>query len=140
MHETTNKKLALKIVALLAVLNHTGVEDAAATVGMCAKTVYNAIARYKEFGVEGLIDKPKSGRPPKLTKEQLEELADIIKNKLPKDVGFDPSVNWTFKIACKWVRKTYRIKITVSGMERIFSRIGLSWTRPACVLKKSDPN
>jgi transposase len=85
-------ELALKIVALLAVLNHTGVEAAAAMVDMCAKTLYNAITRYKEVGIEGLFDKPKSGRPQKLTQKQLKALADLIKNKLPKD-GFAPFVN-----------------------------------------------
>lgn len=44
------------------------------------KTIKRWIKRYLTSGVEGLKDDSKSGRPPKIDKEKLGEIGEIIKN------------------------------------------------------------
>ena len=43
------------------------------------KTIKRWIKRYLNSGIEGLKDNSKSGRPPKIDKEKLEEIGEIIK-------------------------------------------------------------
>ena len=101
-------------------------------------TVRNYINAYSEFGVEGLSIKPKSGRKKKLTDAQEKQLCECISTKLPKDVGFEPFVNWTAPLACQWVLREYGVVFSERGMRDVFYRLKLSYTRPTYTLKKAD--
>lgn len=102
------------------------------------QTVLNYIHAYTKSGLEGLtINKP-PGRIRKLTEEQEQQLYVCISTKLPKDVGFDPFVNWTAPLACKWVYKQFGVKFSERGIRDVFYRLNLSYTRPTYVLKKAD--
>jgi len=102
------------------------------------QTVRNYINAYIEKGIEGLEIKQPPGRETKLTKEQEEQLYDCIANKLPRDVGFAPFVNWTAPLACQWVLKEFGVKFVERGMRNVFERLKLSYTRPTYTLKKAD--
>ena len=103
------------------------------------QTVLNYIHAYNKSGLDGLIINKPPGRVKKLTEEQEQQLYECIATKLPKDVGFDPFVNWTAPLACKWVHKQFGAKFSERGMRNVFSRLNLSYTRPTYVLKKADP-
>lgn len=110
----------------------------ATIVSLDEHTVGIYIKNYLNNGVEGLNAKPKSGRPPQLSKVQENELYVTIKEKTPDEVGFAPFKNWTSKLACLWVEKEFEVKFTIGGMTDLFHRIGLSNTRPTYVLAKAD--
>lgn len=102
-------------------------------------TARNYIIAYKESGIEGLSIKKPPGRIKKMTEDQERQLYECISTKLPKDVGFNPFVNWTAPLACKWVLKEFGINFTERGMRDVFYRLKLSYTRPTYTLKKADP-
>lgn len=102
-------------------------------------TVKNYLESYNNFGIEGLIIKPISGRAKKLSEPQEQQLYECISNNLPKDVGFEPFVNWTAPLACDWVFKEFGISFSERGMRDVFYRLNLSYTRPTYTLKKADP-
>ena len=103
------------------------------------QTVRNYINAYAESGIEGLaINKP-PGRAKKLSDEQEKHLYDCISAKMPKDVGFEPFVNWTAPLACKWALKEFGVEFSERGMRDVFYRLKLSYTRPTYTLKKADP-
>ena len=103
------------------------------------KTVYNCQTKYKANGLSGLSTKPKPGRDKKLTDEQERKLYEVIKTKLPSEVGFAPFSNWTSSLAVQWVQANYGIEFSGRGLRNVFERIGLSYTRPTYTLKKADP-
>jgi len=102
-------------------------------------TLREYLRKYEADGIKGLeITKKSPGRPKKLTEEQEKALYDCIVDKLPKEVGFAPFVNWTSLLACKWVKKEYEIQFSQRGMLNLLDRLKLSYTRPTYVLKKAD--
>jgi len=56
-------------------------------------TIYSWIDRWREGGVEGLVNKPRSGRPPKADDEYSLALMEEM-DKEPKTFGYEFSV-WT---------------------------------------------
>ena len=101
-------------------------------------TLRDYLRKYEADGIKGLEIKKSPGRPKNLTDEQEKALYDCIVDKLPKDVGFAPFVNWTAPLACKWVKKEYKVEFTHRGMLNLLDRLNLSYTRPTYTLKKAD--
>lgn len=93
----------------------------------CSKTViYSNIKRYEKYGgVKGLYIKKQISPMRKLTEEQEKELYEIIKTKLPNEVGFAPSVKWTSSLAVRFVDAKYGVRFSIRGMNGLFERIGL---------------
>lgn len=56
--------------------------------GRSEKTVSNYILAYKKHGIEGVTMKFSSGKPPRLTEEQQEQLKQAIITHVPHEVGF----------------------------------------------------
>lgn len=102
-------------------------------------TVGNYINTYKMQGVDGLMPKKSPGRPSFLNKEQESQVYETIKNNTPEEVGFDGVKNWTARLACLWVFKTFGVQYKINGMLDLFHRLELSYTRPTYVLAKADP-
>jgi len=114
-------------------------KEIAPIVDMNVQTVGIYINTYKDSGIEGLVPKKQNGRPCFLSQKQEQELHETISKKTPNDVSFDGVMNWTAKIACKWVLEKYNVEYSISGMLKMFHRLDLSYTRPTYVLAKADP-
>ncbi|AQQ54214.1 hypothetical protein B0X71_14640 [Planococcus lenghuensis] len=62
-------------------------KKAAVIIDRMEHTVGSYVAAYKKNGLAGLRRGTSTGKPPKLTDEQQEELREIIAYKTPADVG-----------------------------------------------------
>ena len=62
---------ARRLLALAQVLDGHSRSDAARAGGMDRQTLRDWVHRYNAEGVEGLCDRPRSGRPPQLSEPQL---------------------------------------------------------------------
>ena len=102
-------------------------------------TVKNYIIAYEKSGIEGLVINKSPGRKTKLNTEQEQQLYKCIETQLPKDVGFDPFVNWTAPMVCQWVLKEFGVTFSERGMRDVLYRLKLSYTCPTYTLKKADP-
>jgi transposase len=102
-------------------------------------TIGRYIRSYKEKGVDGLIPNVSPGRNKLLSDEQESQLFKVITTKTPDEVSFLNKKNWTASIACKWVMKSFQIRVSERGMLDIFKRLNLTYTRPTYTLAKADP-
>ena len=59
----TNAKVARRILAIAMVLVGYSREAAAAAQAMDRQTLRDWVIRYNQCGIEGLVDRPRSGRP-----------------------------------------------------------------------------
>ena len=75
---------ARRLLALAQVLDGRRRGEAARAGGMDRQTLRDWVHRYNAEGVEGLCDRPRSGRPPRLSEAQLAELARLV------EAGPDP--------------------------------------------------
>jgi transposase len=83
---------ARRLLAIALVLDGSSREDAARAAGMERQTLRDWIPRYNADGVDGLIDKPRSGRRPRLGQAELQEL-DAVVEKGP-DIAVHKVVRW----------------------------------------------
>jgi len=83
---------ARRLLALALVLEGFSREDAARAAGMERQTLRDWIPRYNAEGVDGLIDRPRSGRPPRLKEAQLQELDAVVED--GPDIAVHKVVRW----------------------------------------------
>ena len=112
--------------------------DVAEIVGITKQTVSILHKTYKSEGLQGLQDKPISGRPSRLTADQLASLKEVILNKVPVEVGFTAEFNWTAGLIAKYIERDYGYNYSIRGITGMLGRLGLSYTRPTYVLAKAD--
>jgi transposase len=72
------------------------------------KSICNWVHRYNAEGLEGLKDRPRSGRPPRLDKGQLSELDTIIQ-KNPLEYGYN-TATWTGALVIDIVKKIFGVE------------------------------
>lgn len=76
-----------------------------------------------------LIDKPRSGRPAHLTKEQKQELKSILLDFPPKRFGGE-SLGWTTKMAIQYVKDKFNVQYGMRQMQKLFHKFGIKLITP----------
>jgi|SRR5271165_5929681 len=67
-----------RLLALASILEGASRSDAARNAGMDRQTLRDWVHRYNAEGVDGLLDRPRSGRKPLLSDDQLAELDMVV--------------------------------------------------------------
>ena len=112
--------------------------EVAEIVGLDKSTVSDINQIYKKEGLAGIPDKPRTGRPKRLSEEQEYGIREMILLKLPSDVGFPAEFNWTAGLVAMYIKREYGFKYSIRGITKMLDRLGLSYTRPTYVLAKAD--
>jgi transposase len=112
--------------------------EVAKIVGITKTSVTRIHQLYRKEGLSAIPDKPREGRPPKLTSEQKEKIKEMILTKTPVEVGFPAEFNWTAGLIAKFIKREYGLSYSIRGITGIFERLGLSYTRPTYVLAAAD--
>ncbi len=81
-----------RLLALAAVYDGMSRADAAKVGGMDRQTLRDWAHRFNAEGPEGLTDRPRAGRPRRLTEAQMEELAEIVETS--PDPATDGVIGW----------------------------------------------
>src|SRR5689334_4988445 len=85
-------RVSARLLALANALDGMSREEAARAAGMDRQTLRDWVHRYNAEGVEGLRDRPRSGRKPRLTPAQGAELAAVVER--GPDPDRDGVVRW----------------------------------------------
>jgi transposase len=91
-------------------------------------TVYGWIDRWREGGVEGLANKPKSGRRPKADDGYSRLLEEVIA-KEPAELGYDFAI-WTADRLRTHMKKETGIELSDSRFRVLLKRKGYRYRRP----------
>ena len=75
---TKDAAQARRLLAVAAILDGASREEAAKTGGMDRQTLRDWVHRFNERGPEGLKDSWSKGHPPRLSAEQLAQLAQVV--------------------------------------------------------------
>jgi transposase len=120
-----------RVRAHIILLSHRGYSttEIKMTHQLCRHTIAKYIHAWENFGICGLLDKPRSGRPRRLTAEKDEKLIELI-NENPRSL----------KTVMAEFTREFGIEITLSTLKRLCKQAGLSWKRIRKSLKsKRDP-
>lgn len=91
-------------------------------------TIYGWYDRWCSGGVEGLANKPKSGRPPKADDEYTAALQEVIE-KEPSELGYD-FVSWTIDRLRAHLEKKTGISLSENRFRALLKRKGYRYRRP----------
>ena len=122
---------------LLSAQGHSAAEIASLTF-FDQDTVLFWFDRYEAEGLPGLQDRPRSGRPPKMTgksRDDLEQAADQD----PRDAGHPFSV-WTCNDLAHYLAQKGHRRVTGETIRRHLRDLGFRIVRPVLSLSSPDPD
>jgi len=130
-------RVACRLLALANALEGMSRAAAAEQAGMDRQTLRDWVIRFNQAGVEGLCDRPRSGRPAFLSEGQLATLrAWVLRGPDPERDGLS---SWTAKDLCRLVEARFGVAYSENGMLRLLHDLGLSWQKTRPVHPQADP-
>src|SRR5207244_9377178 len=99
-----------------------------ATIHACGQDVVRTwLHRYKEKGVAGLEDEPRSGRPPK--DPLARQIVDAQAQQSPECLGYAQAC-WTVATLAAFLWSRFRLALSPSSVRRHLKAMGWRWARP----------
>jgi transposase len=97
------------------------------------ETVVRFIKRYNDEGIAGLVDKPRSGRPPRVTDDYATQLLAAIEQ-APRDLGL-PFSNWTTANLAEYLATRTGIAMSARQVENYLKTNDYRLRRPVRTVK-----
>lgn len=127
-----------RIVALLELDRGVPPADVAAHLGVTRQTLYNWTRRFDAGGgLQGLYDRARGGRPPKLCTRVRGLLKWLLKQ--PPDAFGYRATGWTASLLRKLLAARLDVHVSARTLRRALRRMEYAWKRPRYVLRP-DPD
>lgn len=119
-----DRRAAMRMIAIAETMDGADRETAARRGDMSDQALRDAIKRYNAEGLEGLHDRPRTGRPPKLSAEQRSEVRAIVVK--GPDIEAEGLSAYTRDDLVRIVRSRWGVSYNPTSMGRILRGLGLS--------------
>ena len=130
-------RVACRLLALGNALDGMSRERAARQAGMDRQTLRDWVIRFNAAGIDGLRDRPRSGRPPFLDEGQMAALkAIVLRGPDPERDGLSA---WTAKDLCQIALDRFGVSYSENGMLDLLHGLNLSWQKTRPVHPQADP-
>ena len=137
VHITSDAKYRHKVEMVNLVLSGLTPSYLSTYCGNSKRTITLWVKISDEQGFEALKPKKPSGRPAKLTKEQLAEIRTVLEEDDPKKYGHNV---WEGPSLSAYIEDTYAVKLSVRQCQRVFHTLGFSLVRPQTLPSKGEHN
>ena len=94
--------------------------------------------RYEADGLDGLQDRPRSGRPPKMTRSSRDDLQQAV-DQDPREAGHPFSV-WTCGDLAHYLVRKGHLRVTAETIRRHLWTLGFRIVRPVLSINSPDPD
>ena len=132
-----NRRAALRMLAIANALEGMSRAEAARLAGMERQALRDAVMRYNAEGLAGLRDRPKPGRPQRLSEaEQAVLAARVFRGPAPERDGVSA---WTRADLCGWLEERFGKTFHPSSLSRVLKRLDLSRQKVRPVHPEADP-
>jgi len=134
-HQDARYDHCLHCVALVA----AGIpcEQVALYFGDSPRSVVNWVRRFDRQGLAGLAEGNHSGRPGRLSAEQMEEVRAMIR-KTPAQAGLEANL-WDGKALARCLQERYQVQLGVRQCQRLFHQLNMRYRLPRPSVGKADP-
>ena len=132
-----NRRAALRLLAIANALEGMSRAEAARLAGMERQALRDAVLRYNAEGIAGLHDRPKPGRPQRLSEGEQAALAARVF--AGPDPGRDGVSAWTRADLCGWLEGRFGKPSHPSSLSRVLKRLDLSRQKARPVHPEADP-
>ena len=107
------------------------------TFGWNPRTVQRWAKRFEEYGLDGLREGERSGRPATLDARQWAALGRDMR-RTPKEFGYAARL-WDGKLLSEHLRQRYGVKLGVRQCQRIFKQMGFRLRKPRPQVTQPNP-
>jgi len=115
---------ARRLLALAAVRDGMSRTAAARIGGMDRQTLRDWVHAYNERGLDGLINKPLPGRPPKLSAQHKAEIGKLVE--VGPDIEKDGLVRWRRADLAGIAKQRFGVTVDEDTMGRVLRELGFS--------------
>lgn len=129
---------ALRNQAIKAVRKGRRVADVADAFGVTERTLYRWLARYTSEGQRGLETRSRSGRPPKVTAEEMAWIGKTVQEETPQQMKLSYAL-WTLSLIRELIRRHLGKTLALSSVSRIMKLLGFSAQKPLYQAWQQDP-
>lgn len=106
---------------------------------------YKSHSRYCEWvksfnkdGLEGLFNKPKSGRKRLLTDEQRKQLSYVLQHSRPHDFGFN-TATWNGPLVAEYIKSNFSVEYKKAQIYNILKSLGFTFQKAKGRYPEADP-
>lgn len=133
----TDSRVARRMLAIAGALDGLSRQRAARQAGMDRQSLRDWAHRFNDEGIEGLRDRPHTGRPTRLNEGQLASFRALVLR--GPDIERDGVSSWTAKDLCRIVEDRYGVCYRENGMLALLKSLDLSWQKTRPAHPKADP-
>jgi transposase len=126
-----------RLHCVLLVSSGMSCEKVAGVFGDSPRTVINWVRRFDRRGLAGLAEGNHSGRPTRLSAEQLEEVRSWVRHP-PRDAGMEAHL-WDGKSLSACLQKHYGVQMSVRQSQRLFRLVDTRYRLRRPLVAKADP-
>jgi transposase len=121
-------RVCQRLLLIANLLDGVGREAAARVVGLGRQAAYDWHNRYEEEGVDGLRDRPRSGRP----RQVPAAVEQRVVERIVAGAVFERDAIVAFRgvDAQRWLREEHGLTLSLSAVYRLLHRNRLSWLVP----------
>src|SRR3954466_15414212 len=118
-----DRRAALRLLAIATALEGMTRAEAARLAGMERQALRDAVLRFNAEGPDGLHDKPRPGRPERLSEGQQAALkAHILRGSRPERDGVSA---WRLVDLCGYAERRYGVRYSLWGLSCLLDRLNL---------------
>lgn len=128
IQETSESRYLHRLHGILLILNGLSCYEVGRLFNHSPRTIQYWINKANKEGVSGLLDRGRSGRPSRLSVDQIQKIKGDI-NKSPRKLGYDISL-WDGKLLSHHIYKRFKIKLGVRMCQNLFHKLGFTLQRP----------
>ena len=134
---TTEHRVHERLRMVQAVADGATVPQAARVLGVHHQTVRQAVKRFLAEGFAGLADRPRAGRPPRLSEADLA----AVEARLDEDAG-SGARTWTLPQLAAWLAEERGVTVTPAHLGERLKRRDFRWkrTKRTTAHKQQDPD
>ena len=108
------------------------------SLGLCRTSIYPWLRRYKDEGLEALVEKISQGPEPKLNEKQRQQVRRWILGKDPRQHGFDFGL-WTRRIVQTLLREKMGVEWCLTSVGKLLASLEIPPQKPLRRAYERDP-
>jgi transposase len=128
----------VRILALLRLSEGWTRQEVAQFLGVHPRTLRRWQSRLRREGEAGLSDRPRSGRPPKLSAAQAEQVLGWVEGRSPRDFGF-VTERWTAPRLAAVIEREFDVRLHRRYLNEWLRRHGVTPQVPQRQPRERDP-
>jgi transposase len=119
----------IRMQAVKMVRSGSSVSDVAKLFEVTTRAVFGWLAAFSNEGQNGLAAKFGSGRPPKVTPDQLQWIASAVSSNTPNQLSFSFGL-WTLRLIGELIERRFGMTLSLPTLSKVMAQLGFTPQRP----------